>query len=330
MKAIILLSSERSGSNLLRTKLGQKLNVHTPVSPQLFKAFRNQLNKRHILSKEKLSKLGKLCFKLTQTHLAPWDLPLENILNQFQDTDCSKIPKIQNILFDVYHEYARQNDHDNFFLKENYIARYLNISELSKRYTYYYIYLIRDPRDVFLSYKKVPGGPNTKEVFCTRWLEEQAEIEQLLASIPNEFKIKVKYENLLVDIDKTIENIKDNFGLSDEFIPIPNVIELGKSPYFKNLDKPILKSNNQKFLKELSSSEIKYIESKCFSALLQNGYKVIYMDKDKKFKESIIKSFFSKILNLILIPINYLSMVEKNELKTRIKRVLIMAKIRTI
>jgi hypothetical protein len=149
-----------------------------------------------------------------------------------------------------------------------------------------FIYLVRDPRDVCLSYYNVPMGPNTAYIFAQNWKIQQEKCIRVLTD--EEFKddiMLVKYEEILTEEEKTFKRICE--FISEDFEP--EMIrgrerkESSKTEYWKNVSKDIMKKNYKKYLTGLSEREIRIIEKILHKEMKFLGYEFEFKDNDYKF-----------------------------------------------
>ena len=268
-KVLAIISSERSGSNLLRTRLASNFGLHGPSAIQLFKAFDGVRHCKEAIGSEKRKSLSVLAYRLSKLHPSPWDLPTKVFESRFTESEHLDINKA---IYLIHHDYARQHNCEGFVLKENFMWRYLdNVSDFPSQF--FVLYLVRDPRDVFLSYSKVPGGPNTALVFARQWLNEQHEciraLGELSATTPS---LTLRYEDFIANEDFWLNRIGDCFGLDRTSTPTPAG---NQSPYFRNLDKSTNPNNSGKFLSGLSMRRIRLIERQCRSLMERHDYELV-------------------------------------------------------
>jgi len=218
------MSSERSGSNLLRKILGEHSTISAPTPVHFFKF---------------LSKI----YPYMQTGSS-------YTKNEF--------------LTDVI--YLSKEGSGNWDYNEN-DARF--------------IYLVRDCRDVCCSEIKIPSRRRHVRFHAEKWEAEQ--LKSLL--VYNELKHTgnchlIKYEDILISPESTIKNICQYLDITFEnemlsYHTNPKSTEDTKvTVSWKNLNKPILNQNFNKYKKELSQKQIKIIESITAPLLNKFGYTV--------------------------------------------------------
>lgn len=184
-----------------------------------------------------------------------------------------------------FDEYAKSKSKPRWMCKDNdlidYVWKLKSYFKNSK-----FIYLVRDPRDVCLSYYNVPMGPNTAYIFAMNWKKHQEKCIRVYTD--EEFRdgmILVKYEEILTNEEKTFKKICNFLGedFEPEMIKGIKRKESSKTDYWKNISKDIMTKNYKKYLKGLSEREIKIIENILYKEMKFLGYDLEFKDSDYKF-----------------------------------------------
>lgn len=254
---IILLVSERSGSNLLRSLLGNHKDICAPVAPHLMAEFYN-IRKYYgdIRIKENSKNLLTDMLKVTNHSYHDWKLEvkIDKIVN-----NSKSLVKSFNTLFS---EKAKQEG------KIHYCSKGIDSFEFidpfrSELENIKFIHLVRDPRDHVASWMKRPINLLTPYDAIKKWkLEQEVIIDAIKTKGLN--CISVKYEDLISDTPVTMTNILNHIGIEiDKNCFSTNRMnkESNRNPYWQNLSKPIMSNNKGKFMKELSDEDVLIIES---------------------------------------------------------------------
>lgn len=275
MALTFLLCSERSGSNLI-VKL---LNAHTkicgpstkhiinPVARNLFRYedIRQENNWRSLLQDmEKLMGVGFSAWKKS--------FSLDELLLLAPCGD------IAGLIRNIFVEEAKANGKQNIFIKENHVYEFLpflliNYPEAK------YIYQVRDPRDMALSWKKNPDHPGGVVAAARQWQRDQSNTLKNYNELRKIGKaILLKYEDLITDTEKITRQVCSFLGVSFE----AGILEFYKDEVtqknasliqaWRNLGRDIIRDNNRKYLTELSRDEIMAIEKICYYEMLHLGY----------------------------------------------------------
>jgi len=145
-----------------------------------------------------------------------------------------------------------------------------NIDLLKRLYSQAkFIHIIRDPRDVALSYKKTWG----KSLYgaAEKWREIMANNEEKRYQEKDWF-IEINYEKLINSPDQVLINVCDFLQL-----PYEKSMNNLKSPvetFGEANQKVIKKDNTKKYRRNLSSNQVKKIESIVKPYLIKQGYEL--------------------------------------------------------
>lgn len=289
MKKIILLASERSGTNLLRTLLGNHPNIDAPVAPHFLDAFSDSIGLYGDLKKkENAARLLGHMIKLANHSYHNWNLK----------TDASELCERYGVnslasAFDaVYSERAKLEGKDNYACKDNHMFNYVSLLErLPDATDIRYIYLYRDPRDNVVSWMKRPLYMHTPYEMAKKWNAEQRTILDLVNKVGINAHF-LKYENLIANPAQEMTRVLEFIGVSaDEkcFQTDENNKESKRNEYWENLSKPIMSDNSKKYLKEMSAKDLLVVESVCAEPMKVLGYQPETAANWKKKKDLLFK-----------------------------------------
>ncbi len=290
---IFLMCSERSGSNFI-TKL---MNGHPDIvgpSPKhiINPVARNLFRYGNLEDDTNWNELVEDIYKLFEISFSEWksEITLEKLKN------LGKNKKIDSLIKNIFIEEAKANNAQHIFIKENQIYEFtpflMNYFPEAK-----YIYSVRDPRDMALSWKKNPSHKGGVVAAAKQWKTDQANF------LKNYYVLEqrgqaffVKYEELISDTEKYTNNICDFLGVEYS----PQILEFYKDELtinnskkqgaWNNLSKGVLSDNSKKYLKDLTEEEIKIIENICYYEMNILGYETEYSREElDKVTENIIK-----------------------------------------
>jgi len=139
-----------------------------------------------------------------------------------------------------------------------------------------FIHLMRDGRDVALSYKKADAGPKTFYSAARRWRAELEAVAELQAAVDPSQIIDVRYEDLTADAETTLRAICDFLGETFE----PAMLEFYKQETahhrvnrdLNNINKPLMSNNTQKWRREMTPDDLRIWESIAGPTLERLGY----------------------------------------------------------
>lgn len=270
-------------------------------------------------------RLINLIVRLTNLHLTPWNMRVQDIHNFHYFFRNSAWDFLD--LFDaIYSGHAKKNNLNAYFVKENNV---FDFAEQIWRKFYphvFFVYLVRDPRDVYLSFTKVPGGTNNALMFANQWHSEQEKALGFLDRIEGRFKFEVRYEDILENPDCLIEDCIKKTGLENRKTPLI-IRENTNSPYFSNVLKTIDGKNRSKFPKELSYEDMRIIES--FNGNIMKRFYYAFMTEGKNCIED-RENKFLQCYDWIERAYRYLTMLPTEEIKIRLSRIKIYFQIRKI
>ena len=274
MKKIIILASERSGTNLLRTLLGNHNELSAPVAPHIFDAFDQFVVAYGDLSKkENRIKLIDHTLKLVNHPYVNWNLAI----NAAQLSEDSSINSIQAVFDSVYAAKCLSENKKHYVCKDNNMHNHILKTELlNKNDDVKYIYLYRDPRDHTSSWLKTPLFMHSAYEISQKWNHEQTIIRKIKNSL-NIDLIPVKYEALIQNTAQVMSRVLEELGLPQDescYQTDRNNKEASRNPLWKNLSKPVVTNNFGKYKKTLTDRDLLLIESVCKVNMQILGYEL--------------------------------------------------------
>lgn len=303
MSINFLICSERSGSNLITKILNSHSNICGPSPKHIFNPVLRNLFRYNPLNKDRnWNELLIDIYRLINVNFSTWKKTFS-----FEElSELSKTGDINNLLRNIFYTEAKENGKQHIFVKENHVYEYLPYLILNFPESKY-LYQVRDPRDMALSWKKskihVGGIVNG----ARQWQKDQQNSLKHYFPLKEVRKIKLfKYEDLITTSDIIIKEVIEFLGyqFEEEMLDFHKENLANKNSKrmesWKNLSKPLLKKNMKKYQNELNEGEIKTIERICYFEMKFLGYepefglsdlKKITTDKlneiDKKEKVSI-------------------------------------------
>ena len=290
IKGIQFVGTQRSGSNLLRLMLNQLNEIDAPHPPHILKTFFPLLPAYGELSKSTgLIDLVRDILDLIKTNPVPWD-QFEPQANEVIER-CRQVSLIE--VFRVLYEMKAQASGAALWCCKS-MANTHYVQQLEKSGVRpFYLHIYRDGRDVAASFKKTMIGHKHIYFLARQWQREQQLANSLKARLKSRF-IPVRYEDLISDPQGACKTICWKLGL--KYQPEMLVYHLAKESLetaragrmWKNLCKPIMHDNNNKFLKLLTEQEILIFESLAGEMLEKHGYEPVMP------KHTLIKTFSHK------------------------------------
>lgn len=294
------MSSERSGSNLLRVLLGNHSNLASPVATQLMAGF-SQASRYYLPlnNKENAQALFNEILAAVNHDYQSWKLQPD--FNAFYQPD-------RNYCFFDFFDYfyalkaSEEKGKDRIVFKEN--ATFDFAFQLLHYYKdVKFLYLYRDPRDYVTSWMNVPLGYETPEIAVNTWVTEQMKCDTLVNvfGLPAHY---VKYEDLIADPAGIMTGILHFIGEPVEEACFSTDAKKNEgvawNMYWKNLAKPIMNDNKGNFRTFFDEETIRMIEFRSREYMIKLGYDPAY-----DFKIGSSKSLADKIKRKISKPKNY-------------------------
>lgn len=151
-----------------------------------------------------------------------------------------------------------------------------------------YIHLFRDGRDVALSFMKAVVGPKHIYSLARKWRQDQLEALEAKSVTPSGRFISLRYEDLIESPEITLKNLC-------ALLQVPyrtemlNYFEAGESKrtahagrMWENLEKPVMTSNRQKFLKGLNREQLIIFESVAGDVLRRLDYELVTDESERR------------------------------------------------
>jgi hypothetical protein len=279
LKAIQFVGTQRSGSNLLRLMLNQLPEISAPHPPHILKTFFPLLSQYGDLSnQENFRQLAEDVCEWVNVNPVPWEgihFHADEIISK-----CNSSTLIE--LFSLIYEQKAIHDHaSHWCCKSMENVHYVDEIEASGLKPYY-LFIYRDGRDVALSFMKAIVGPKHIYYLAKKWAEEQKLSLGVLEKVGDERFIQVRYEELIHSPRSVMKYICGKLGVqfSDEifeyFHSEESINTANAGQMWKNVVKPIMPDNHDKFRKEFTEEQLRIFEQVAGDVLNQLGYKGMY------------------------------------------------------
>jgi hypothetical protein len=265
---IFILSSERSGTNLLRLLLDNHSMIHGPRAPHLLNTF-VPVYPHYKVKPLGMDRLLNDIESIVNDPFIDWNVDFSSIKVDLNDMS------FLNIWDSVYQTKLRDSGKEFILCKENNIFDYS--AELKNFYNdAKFIFLYRDVRDVCASWMKVPIGFNNVSSAAINWNKEQLAIIQSRDTFGIDM-ISLSYEELIRNTPKIMSEVLNYLELPVESACFNTSKEKGDeikwNEFWKNLGKKVLSENSKKYMSELIEDEIKLIETNAMEGMKLLSYK---------------------------------------------------------
>lgn len=274
--AIQMIGTQRSGSNLLRLMLNQLPEVYAPHPPHILNIFYPLLKNYGDLNNDATFKwlIDDVCTYI-ELNPVPWenaDLDREKIFNL-----CRRRTLLE--IFIKINELQVIEKEKSIWCCKSLETIYFLDNFGKEDFSPFIIYLVRDGRDVAVSFKKVLIGEKHIYHLAQKWKREQELALQYINKLPAENHIILKYEDLIADPAKYIEEMCIKLGIDfnpaimDYYNSEESKRTADSGKMWENVTKPVMKNNTAKYLSELSHYELQIFESVAGDMLQKLGYK---------------------------------------------------------
>jgi hypothetical protein len=274
MQFDFLMCSERSGSNLITKILDAHSQICGPFPTHLLRVMSLNLFRYGDLSRDR-----------------NWSIFLEdveNLLNHrigiwqtdFQASIARDLPRrsLASVYRLVYEQEARAQNKSRVFVKENHLYRYLPYV-LSHFADCRFVFFVRDPRDMALTWKKAGTAVGGVRVAAEVWREDQQGSILAHGFLQDQRRVLLlRFEDLLADAQSAVRRLC-------EFLSVPfeaGMLEFHKKDIvqsnaarlssWKDLRKPLIKGNCRLYRQQLTTEEIQYVELECREQMAFLGY----------------------------------------------------------
>ena len=330
VQGIQIIGTQRSGSNLVRLMLNQTDDISAPHPPHIIDRFFPLLGYYGNLEDDlNFNRLIQDVSKLVTYNPVPWrrtKFSCQEIKGKCQ----------QNSLFEIFraiYELNAEFEGARFWCCKSMVnINYVNQLEEAGIHPKY-IHLFRDGRDVALSFKKAIVGEKHMYHLAKKWSKEQKLGMDLLNRLESNRIMQVRYEDLLHNPEKELKNVCEFLQVRyspkmlDYYVSEESNNTALSGEMWKNVVKPVINNNYNKFKNELSIREIEIFEKVAGHTLKDFGF-TPFFDHDKK-----VKSFTSKEVALFneenkRLKEEILNKISSDDLKKRSKQKILLDNIK--
>lgn len=319
-KVFFMIGSQRSGSNWLRTIIDQRDDIAGPHPPHILREFEPLLEKfGHLQDADNIENLVDHVLLFVERNQVTWvdrnDSPIkfhrddaaDYVQQKMKTLTASGIAEDQlgiyiliSLMDYTYSFFAQQNDKTTFLCKSMGMSKYhKQLQNYFGSQRLRYIYLVRDPRDVTLSFQKAPVGDKHIYTILKKWCKLQDQVIPILDDAPNQIHF-ISYEDMLTNKVEEITRLNKFIGGARQGSDLPqhdsrtlinnaanckSTSSISRlSSQFQNLTKgdEFQKTQKQKWRSEMTSEDLTIAESVAYATMIRLGYTPSVVDSETK------------------------------------------------
>jgi hypothetical protein len=275
-RSILIVCSERSGSNLLKAMLNRHPEIFIGPPIPLFECFRPLISSYDDLSEaanwEELLRDAIDLISLNHQPL-PCAIDLDSLRAEIASAERGWAALIRG----VYRIIAASQGCPIYGYKYSTNMQDLDAFLAALPFSHV-IYQVRDPRDVILSEIKSGFVDETPVAIARRWATAQADARAALEARGAKV-LTQSYESLVSSPHATLARLWEFLGVA----PCPDALAFhadegnqraaDRTHVWANLARPLMRRNYRKFYREWNHAEVSEIERLIGSELVRAGYK---------------------------------------------------------
>eukprot|EP01063_Lacrimia_lanifica_P001743 TRINITY_DN108_c1_g2_i1.p1 TRINITY_DN108_c1_g2~~TRINITY_DN108_c1_g2_i1.p1 ORF type:complete len:1377 (+),score=442.89 TRINITY_DN108_c1_g2_i1:66-4133(+) len=226
-----MIGSQRSGSNWLRTMLDEREDLACPHPPHIMRDFLKNLEKFGDLSDAANFKIlvDHVCLFVEKNQVAWTDVHDMSIVfprgvihararAALDRVEAARAAPLEGGMYLLSVFDAVMNHHAAANGKKLWMCKSMGMSQHYELLLEFYgkkrlrfVYLVRDPRDVAMSFMKTPVGDCHYYAIATKWARLQRQAVQVMKEHPS-LVLKVSYESILKNKKEVVAGVYDFIG----------------------------------------------------------------------------------------------------------------------
>lgn len=276
MPFVFLISSERSGGNLLLKLLDSHPEFCAPAPTHVVRTFApNRLRYGELLQDGQWGPLCEDVADFLEHNLARWRVRFDPRGLAAACTDRT----LGGLIRHVFESEARAYGKIRVVDREDRAFRWVPFL-LAGFPGCRFVYLVRDPRDVALSYLRSPSHPGGVLAGARRWRDDQAQAIETYGFLLDSGRVHlVRYEDLVSRTEQTLKILCTFLGARFaptmlEFYKEERTIrQASRLEGSRNLARPVITDNFDKWRVDLNEEQIQAVELLCADGMKTLGYR---------------------------------------------------------
>lgn len=272
---LLIIGTQRSGSNLLRLILNQSPGIEAPHPPHILQTFSPLLPAYGNLDDEfNFRQLVSDVTGFVKVNPVRWrtiELDYEEVFNRCSNRSLVEIYRV------IYTMKAELKGARYWCCKS--MANVYHIPEIERAgLKPFYLYLVRDGRDVAASFKNAIVGEKHVYFIGKKWHEEQRLVLEMTDKYARGRTMIIRYEEFLRNPESALTPVLNRLGLewSNDMLEYYKSEEAkhtaAAGDMWKNVIKPIDSGNMQHYREKLPAEEILLFEQVAAETLVKLGY----------------------------------------------------------
>lgn len=270
---VLIIGTERSGSNLLRLMLHAHSDLAVPHPPHFMRYLAPvQATYGDLGREDDRRALVRDALLLLRRHIHPWEHPIDE--DRVLQTSS---PSLFGVVAAIYEEYRRQAGKGRWGCKSTFMVDH--VDEVRAEYPdARFVWLVRDPRDVAASAKSSVFGPCHPYLTAQLWLQQQEKaLAAFLAHGPRQVHL-VRYEDLVARPRQQLEQVCAFLGIPfEEAMVAPHRTDAareiaGLASAWQNVAHPVTTHSVSAYVHRLSLRECQQVEAVTEEMMARLGY----------------------------------------------------------
>lgn len=271
MNNFFIIGAQRSGTTLLRLILNSHSQIAIPEEGTFWMPLlrRYGVNPHKKFSKKELDNCLKYISSNSQFKL--WNIPCDELIDKINYHSCQDLLSLMQIVYSMYSE-----KHHKAIWADKTPSFFRMVPELSRLFPEAkFIHIIRDGRDLYLSWRKIDPGKSNIAVCALEWCHKVCTAQKDLLKFRNSNHLEIRYEDLVQDPKKILNSICLflNIKFEAEMLNFWQQSEKYIGCHHSELIfKPLSTHSINKWKKELSDNELQVFENIAGDCLRNNGF----------------------------------------------------------